>query len=516
MSGEEDEKKGVTKAAPAFFYYAMFDGTSEVDSVAFGLDLDAKAGVTNWRNLLDLLDRDPTDGARLVDPNHLFLPIYKLDASAAKDAKGMAVICPAGFSSTGQDDMWQGYGGAAGVKFPEFAGSDREVLFGRHAAAEESARFMSSFLIEPVIEIDGAKKRIVSGASGAAKGTLFRASLLYVSSHGWLGGFSRGNMNPAYAAALPKPPPKSTDDPTLEYVPTYAYFAIGKLDAAKKAFRGPEWIVLAQCSTSNVNTWAMWARVLASSNPQVRGVLGYEEASPDAGASVGIANSFFKNLKNKKTFYEAWVAANPGQNWAALVHKDAMTDTLPGWTTRTALAGTTISDYLGSASKAPKQVAVTDPILPYAIDVFHERGSLKWEITPATLDESASMLWSPDDYRVEIQIPGAGTTITQVKIEWIHIRDTFTQVNRNKLFPKITEAEATAKVNLKNTKVVVVDYPTPVARAKITFTAGSDADLKSSGLAAHHSYLWPRIEVTGTGLTASKVDMKTKGINYLG
>jgi hypothetical protein len=517
MSGEEDEKKkGVTKGAPAFFYYAMFDGTSEVDSVAFGHDLDAKAGVTNWRNLLDLLDPDPKDSARLVDPKHLFLPIYKISAAGAKDAKGTAVICPAGFGSTGMDDMWQGYGGATGVAFPEFAKGKRATLFGRHAGAEESARFMSSFLLEPVVEVDGAKKQIVSGESGAAKGTLFRASLLYVSSHGWLGGFSRGNMNPAYPAALPVPPPKSTDDPTTEYVPAYAYFAIGKLDANGKSFRGPEWIVLAQCSTSNVNTWAMWARVLARSSPQVRGVLGYEEASPDANASVGIANSFFKNLKNKKSFYDAWVAANPGQNWAALVHKDAMADTLPGWTTRTPLSGTAISDYLGSASKAPKQVVVTDPPLPYTIQVFHERGTLKWEITPATLDESASMLWSPDDYRVEIEIPGAGKTITQVKIEWIHIRDTFKQVNRAKVFPTITEAEATAKVSLKDSKVVVVDYPTPVTRAKITFTAGTDPDLKASGLEAHHSYLWPRIQVTGTGLTAEKVDMKTKGINYLG
>src|SRR3712207_7738123 len=41
-------------------------------------------------------------------------------------------------------------------------------------------------------------------------------------------------------------------------LPIYPYFAIGKLDANGKAFSGPEWIVLAQCSTANVNTWAMW------------------------------------------------------------------------------------------------------------------------------------------------------------------------------------------------------------------------------------------------------------------
>src|SRR5262245_59724406 len=127
----------VTKAAPTYLYYAMFDGTSEVDSAAFGKDLDAKAGVTNWRNLLDLLDSDPNDSARLVDPKHTFLPIYKLDAKGAKDPRGMAIICPAGFGTFGQDAMWQGYGGASGVKLPEFAGTPDETLYGRHAAAEE-------------------------------------------------------------------------------------------------------------------------------------------------------------------------------------------------------------------------------------------------------------------------------------------------------------------------------------------------------------------------------------------
>lgn len=372
MSDEDDKTKGVTKAAPTFFYYAMFDGTSEVDSVAFGKDLDAKGGVTNWRNLLDLLDRDTADDSRLVDPKHPFLPIYKLDARASRDKNGVAVICPAGLGSNGKDAMWQNYGGASGVRFPALAGGTGTTLFGRHAAAEESAGFMSSFFIDPVIQIDGATKQIVSGESAAAKGTLFRASMLYVSSHGWLGGFSRGNQLPALPTALPKPPTGATDDPTMEYIPMAPYFAVGRLDAGGKSFQGPEWIILAQCSTVNVNTWAMWARVLGRSSPQVRGILGYEEASPDANAAIAIADSFFRNLKKKQTFYEAWTAANPGQNWAIIVHKDAMNDTLAGWTSRPALTGTSISDYLGSASKARVQVKIDDPPLPYAIRIFHQ------------------------------------------------------------------------------------------------------------------------------------------------
>jgi hypothetical protein len=516
MSDDDDKAKGITKAAPTFFYYAMFDGTSEVDSVAFGKDLDAKAGVTNWRNLLDLLDRNPTDDARLIDPKHPFLPIYKLNPRASKDKMGIAVICPDGLGSVGRDAMWQGYGGASGVSFPEFAGTTRATLFGRHAAAEESARFMNAFFIDPVVQIDGATKQIVSGESATATGTLFRASLLYVSSHGWLGGFSRGNLLPALPTALPKPPAGATDDPTKEYIPVYPYFAIGRLDADGKSFQGPEWIILAQCSTVNVNTWAMWARVLARSSPQVRGILGYEEASPEASAAVAIADSFFKGLKSKKTFYEAWTAANPGQNWAAIVHKDATNDTLSGWATRSKLMGTSLSDYVGSSSKAKTQVKIDDPTPPYAIQIFHEGRGRTREITPATLDGWAAALVPTDEYRVELEIPGASNTISQAQIEWIHIRDTFKQVPRSKVFPTITEAEPTARINTTDARVVVVDYPTPVTRAKITFTAGLGSQLDTSGLEPHHSYLWPRIKLTGTGLTNKAVDVKTRGVNYFG
>jgi hypothetical protein len=516
MGDKDDKTKVSTKAAPSFYYYAMFDGTSEVDSVAFGKDLDAKAGVTNWRNLLDLLDKDSKDTARLVDPKHPFLAIYKLNASAAKDPSGVAVVCAAGLGSKGKDDMWQGYGGAAGVKFPELTGWSRETLFGRHAAAEESARFMESFFIDPTVAVDTAAgtKQIVSGEPDA-KGTLFKASLLYVSSHGWLGGFSRGNEILEFPNALPTPPAGAKDDPTTTYVPVYPYFAIGKLDASGKAFSGPEWIVLAQCSTANVNTWPMWARVMARSSPQVRGILGYEEASPDAGSAISIADGFFRHLKAGKSFYDAWLAANAGQNWAAIVHTDAMKDTLAGWPSKPPLVGASISDYLGSASKAPKQVKIDDPSPPFTIRVFYPQGAGDTEITPANLDSAWAMLTATDDYRVEIEI-GAGKTISQVKIEWIHIRDTFKQVNRAKVFPTIVEAEKTAKVSLKDAKVVVVDYPTPVQTAKVTFTAGTEADLEASGMEMDHSYLWPRVIVTGTGLTDEKVDMKVRGINYLG
>lgn len=507
----------VTKAAPSFFYYAMVDGTSAVDSVAFGKDLDAKGGSTGWRNLLDLLDPDPADATRLVDPSHTFLPIYKLKRSgpgAAGDPKGISVMCPGGLNGEGKDAMWQNFGGGAPIPFPHLGGS-RATLLGRHAAAELGAGFIASFMVNPVIEIDGAKKHIASDAA-STKGTLFRASLLYLSSHGWLGGFAKGDQLQPHPGALPASAPGVADDPTKEYVPAAAYFVIGKLDVGGRVFAGPEWIILAQCSTLNNTTWAAWARVMARSSPQVRGVLGYEEASPAAVASISIADSFFTNLKAKMTFYEAWKAANKGQNWAAIVHRDAMGDTLAGWAMKPALSGKALSDHLASASKASTQVKVADPPPPYGVKVFHQRKAVKREISPDVLDTAAAFLLPNDDYTVEIT-PLAGTDISQVTIQWIHIRDTFTQFDLTKLFSGFSTTGSGVTLSRKKPKILVADYATAQsAKVEITFTAQDAAGLNASGLEAHHSYLWPRIHVTGTGLADVQFDVKARGIGYYG
>ncbi|WP_437571091.1 hypothetical protein [Sorangium sp. So ce542] len=506
-----------TKAAPSFFYYAMVDGTSAVDSVAFGKDLDARGGSTGWRNLLDLLAADPADGARLVDPSHDFLPIYKLKRAgsmAAGDPKGISVICPGGLNGEGKDAMWQGFRGGTPVAFP-LTGGRRVQLLGRHAAAELSAKFIASFMVNPAIEVDGPKRHIASDAT-STKGTLFRASLLYLSSHGWLGGFAKGDELQPYPAASPASAPGVTDDPRSAYVPMAAYFVIGKIDASGKGFSGPEWIVLAQCSTLNNTTWAPWARVMARSGPQVRGILGYEEASPAAVASISIADSFFNNLKAKMPFYEAWKAANRGQNWAAIVHKDAMGDTLAGWAKRPPLSGNALSDYLGSASRAPAQVKIDDPPPPYGVRVFHRSGSSGAEITPDVLDSYTAFLIADDEYRIVISPPSGGD-ITRVKVQWIHIRDTFQQFGLDRLFAQIVASGSGVTVSRKDPKVVVADYAAAQTGAvEITFTATTEERLRASGLAAHHSYLWPRIHLTGKGMADVRLDMKTRGIGYYG
>ncbi|KYG07630.1 hypothetical protein BE21_28375 [Sorangium cellulosum] len=510
----------VVKAAPSFFYYAMADGTSAVDSEAFGKLLDAKGGATGWRNLLDLLDQDPAEPGRLVDPKHDFLPIYKLKRAgslAAKDPKGIACICPGGLNGLGQDAMWQSFRGGAAVDFPEFKGTSYEKLVGRHAGAELSAKFLSEFMLDPVVEVDGARKQIVSGASAGAKGTLFRASLLYMSSHGWLGGFARGDMNPGHPGALPLPTAGIVDDPRQRYLPFNAYFVVGRFDVAGRAFRGPEWIVLAQCSTLNNTTWAMWARVMARSAPQVRGILGYEEASPAAVSSIPIATSFFTHLKSKKTFYEAWKAANTGQNWAALVHEDAMGDTLDGWAARKALGGKDLSSYLGSASRAAKQVKIVDPPPPYRVRVFHKlsaaKGGSTFEITPDVLDRMRAWLLDESEYRVEITHL-AGGKISQVKVQWIHIRDTFKQFDLKTIFS--SHSALGASVSTKNPKVLVADLAVPATTVEVIFTAKDKNGLGASGLAPDHSYLWPRVHATGDGLADQQYDVKARGLAYNG
>ncbi len=508
---------GETKVAPPTFYYALIDGTSAVDSVAFGKGFK---DYPSWRNVLDLLERDPKDKARLVDPNHDFLPIYKISGGGSKSKGGVAVLCPAGLGGLGKDDMWQGYGGADGIEFPDLKGTPGEHLWGRHAAAERAAGFVSAFFVRPTVRVIDKKGYILTAPAVRIKGTSHTASFLYVSSHGWLGGFSRGDMSAEHPGALPVPT-SSLFPPTARYLPQQAYFAIGKIDAKGKSFAGPEWIVLAQCSTLNANTWSMWARVMARSSPQVRGVLGYEESSPEALSSVPIAESFFTGLKANKTFYEAWIDANPGKNWAALVHKDAMKDTLFDWASRPTLKGSSVSDYLGSASKAPAQAPVEDPKPPYIVDLFHVKTTMfasdaESEITPAVLDEAPASLMGWDKYRVEIEIPGE--TISRATIEWIHIRDTFkTQIKRSDVFPDVEDkSNASAVFDLTDPKVVAVTYSPPVKRAAITFTARLHSKLAESGLEPHHSYLWPRVHVTGGGLTDELQDVKTKGLVYLG
>ncbi len=329
-----------TRVAPDFLYFALVDGTNEVDSVAFATNLSRKKDFGGWRNLLDFIQEDPFEATNLIDGAHVYLPIIKMNAKGKPDAGGVAVVCPGGAGGLGKEDKWKSYepgptvwdiGGGMGIKVQ---------TFGRHTAAEESAAMISDFILAPAVQVDSVGvASIQSGRPVKPDAKVFRASLLYVSSHGWLGGFMKGEELAEWPDAQPE---KARE----EYVPFHSYFLIGRADVNGKFFVGPRWIVLAQCSTLNQSTWAMWARVMANSDPPVHGILGYEESSPAAGASVGIANRFFAQLRAKKPFLDAWKTANQGQHWAAIVHEDAHLDTLTSFP-QNRLPKPTIDKYIG-------------------------------------------------------------------------------------------------------------------------------------------------------------------------
>jgi hypothetical protein len=502
-----------TKAAPSFHYYAVLDGTSEVDSVAFANNLTPKKKFGGWRNLLDFLAPDAKDDKQLVDGDHKFLPILKLDSKAKPSKDGVAVICPGGIEGHGVHDPWKGYDGGAKRTWPRppLSLGIKMDTFGRHTAAEESAAFVNDFILDPAVQVDSAGVATINSGKALKKDAqLFRASLLYLSSHGWLGGFMKGEGLQEWTDAAPTEAQKG-------YVPFHSYFMIGRADAQGKKFIGPTWIVLAQCSTVNSATWAMWARVMARSNPPVRGILGYEEASPAAGASIGIANAFFDSLRAKKDFLTSWKAANGGQHWAAIVHKDAHKDTLVSFPD-TPLPASSLTDYIGYLPSIPKGQAVSDP--PPAFDVKLMRVARKGkpnqafiDITPDTLDEVQSLISGGGTYVVRVT---AKSAITEASIQWIHIRPTYSmQFKPAALFASGTSPTAGVTVDMTGKKKIVATAAAPgVTTMEIWLEAQPQAKLDASGMEAHHSYLWITAATKG-GVTATH-EFKTLGLLYMG
>src|SRR4029453_5926095 len=100
------------------------------------------------------------------------------------------------------------------------------------------------------------------------------------------------------------------------YEPTTPYFLLGRAVGSGMGFHGPEWIILAQCSTLNSSNWPLWARILARSAPGVRGILAYEEAAPKPKSAVAALERFFKRLDQGAPFLDAWADANRYVMWS--------------------------------------------------------------------------------------------------------------------------------------------------------------------------------------------------------
>ncbi|WP_394838102.1 hypothetical protein LVJ94_14430 [Pendulispora rubella] len=504
----------LTAVAPRKLYYALVDGSPAIDSAVFGAQLEKHRG---WRNLLkDFLSVAMDDPLRLHDPQHPYLPICVYD----QDGTQVAIVCPGGREAKGQDPFWQTYPG----RNPKTGAPDptgqrswpwRKDTRGRHTAAEESALYMNQFILQPQVEL------IFGGAGGTQMigqlpdgsptpgGSVFAADLLYVSSHGWLGGFAAGFTISSWLGANPQ-----------EAQGTFTasrYFSVGKYADAGHGFAGPQWIVLAQCSTVNSATWPLWARVLAKSNPRVRGILAYEEASPLPQVAAGIARRFFTNLDANQTFLDAWKNANGGNNWAAIVHKDAIHDRLDGWRAFAPLAdvstSATVSNYLGFLTSLPNGERILDVPPPFELilEILTTETNGWLRVTSANLGWTTEYC-SNVACRLTIRAP-RGEVIKKAKIRWVHIRPT------HGYKPSIDDLFVFARFPAGNTSIPItkgskdLDVDVPGSPSEVQIDLLAPPKIANKHLEAHHSYLWPRVELQTSTRTLT-YDFRTIGLLY--
>jgi hypothetical protein len=227
-----------------------------------------------------------------VDPAHDFLSVRLI---RTKDHQ-VAVVSPNGANATGFDLFWRNY--ARTAKTP-----DGQVVTGRFAAAELSATFMKELILAPQIHTHELQPEVLSRHFADSQ-LPYRskhspaARLLFVSSHGWQSGSMKGDSL--------KPDSNQPSETSRAYDPETPYFLLGAEAEKGVGFRGPDWIILAQCSTLNSSTWPLWARILGRSSPGVRGILAYEEASPKPEPAVVATERFFKYLDQGATFLDAW------------------------------------------------------------------------------------------------------------------------------------------------------------------------------------------------------------------
>ena len=483
-------------------YYVAIDGTDSVDSAEFGVAIE-EFGV---RNLYDEFLKGnvaPENAARLEDPNHSFLPIWKVVPKVNKadvekstgvptprsgsDPGGIAVVCPCGLNSGANDDFW----------------SDARQ------GVNKSTGFMQKLILNPGVVLKGGKVGLAAGTGAAAKDVI-KCDILTLSSHGWLGGFMAGNSG-------------------------YYWMIIGGVAADKALrFEGPLWLILAQCSTVCIATWPSWVEVMARSIPAVRGVLAYEEVAPSAGKAVRIARQFFTHMKGAKpkSFLEAWKKTNndAGRSWAAVIHKDAVGDTLSKWHLMPSIDVTDALAkglYLGwSQTKddaaGHQGVSITVKADPFGVrlrkvsdtnpgdfEVYDKTNLYKAVLKPKS-DTSGGIeiFW---DYHYEVMLTAPKSTIVEATIEWVHIRRTKPKFDSRKIFGKDTTVKVDPGVTVKheftgtsktskNQYVLKVDKTKKLTQVVARFhPVDGDAFKKIAGdvnyhgddkLVAHHSYLW--------------------------
>lgn len=475
--------------APPPLYYAQADGTNFYDSAKFGKDLETKAG---FRNIIsEFMTPSSSEPARLEDPSRPWFPMWRVNTAnpSVQDPKGIAVIAPSGLN------------GSAKGEFP-----------GGRSDWDKVSEFFDRWFFEPAVTVDATGKATL----GVGAGTVHRAHLVVMSSHGWLGGFAGG-----------------------EIWEQRKWYLIGRVAAEGRGFKGPLWVILPQCSTMNSATWPSWAKVLANSSPHVRGILGYEESAPGARTAAAIGSGFVQKLKDGQSFLTAWRNSNPSSNWAAIVHKDAVNDRLRDL--RDIAAGkkpladvtttATTFNYYGYLknvkSGAAQEILLKDPPFGFA---FTQNGSRRVDIGPATLD--GAVLYDGDrasGWTWEMTISATdGKPLKSVSVEWIHIRPTKVRLQTDKIWqPPAASPAATVTNTGARKETFTADLTAPGTSVKLTWTAQPKSVMSAvigpwdyhgdDKLVAHHSYLYPRIKVTPDGGgSAVSFDFPTNGLSWYG
>jgi hypothetical protein len=483
-------------AGPPVLYYLAIDGTESQDAAVFGALLEGRG----WRNLASAyLKPAPDDPTRLLDPHHEYLPIPLVEANGRK----IAVVAPGGRDAKGLDRFWRQVG------MVDLGGS---LVDGRRLAADLSANFMGQLILRPAIhthelEPDVLKRHFADENLPYGSPHAPVARILYVSSHGYQNGVMVADAM-RYVA-----------HPEKREASYRSLFAVSQAAQHGQGFHGPEWIVLAQCSTVNPSVWALWGRILAASSPGVRGILAYEEGSPKPQPAIRVAERFFGHLDQGVAFLDAWAEANQGMRWSALVHKEARQDTLTGLSRWQRLSDLTTSattaNYHGySQSAGPAGQPVYDTLPPFWLKLEHQsgRGGIFEELVADRFGDPQERLREGDGYRWTVHGEDLGA-LREVTITVVYLRDTFreNQPPWNKLFGEYLPMKGVAVEGFNTTTVVLRPDPSLNPSSLTWECRGSSG--RQAGLEEYHSFLWFRVAIR-TDAGTLRHDFRTVGLYF--
>jgi hypothetical protein len=293
-------------------------------------------------------------------------------------------------------------------------------------------------------------------------------------------------------------------------------FAVGRAAAAGAAFRGPRWIVLAQCSTLAPATWPLWATLLARSRPHVRGILAYEESAPAPGPSAELARDFVDLSAGARglPLLAAWERVNRtrGRKWAAIVHKEAVNDRLSSIAATAdfsdVFTSDTTSSYLGFSDGRPGELRQVGE--PFELRIHHSHRGADHEIRPDTLHSPHAELDVGRWYTIELTAPPPDA-FTTVRLRLVHNRSTYPkQPAWSRIFRQVQFDHDLSGAG-QDTPTLVIEARRPAQRMLVGVRCGA---LAASGLERHHSYLWLRAQATLRSGRRLSHDFTTKGLHY--